>query len=390
MITLLCYTFAVTNVNKKTRMAGIYLHIPFCKQACHYCDFHFSTSLKYRAEVLHAMLKELDLRKDYLQGAPLESIYFGGGTPSILGQEELNRLFEKIYELHEVKPDAEITLEANPDDLTEHKLQQLSQTPVNRLSIGIQSFSEADLLFMNRAHNAAEASRCIELAQAAGFYNLTIDLIYGSSTTSHEQWAENIARVLAFNIPHISCYCLTVEAKTALAHFVETGKAKPVDDQQAALQFQFLMDQLGAAGYDHYEISNFAKPGNYAVHNSNYWLGKSYLGIGPSAHSYNGQSRQWNVANNGKYRKALAANELPFEIEYLTADQKYNELVMTKLRTIWGVHLADLEPSYRRYFSQQMEPFVMEGKVIQQADHYVLTQSGRLIADRIAMEAFWA
>ncbi|MEM6378168.1 MAG: radical SAM family heme chaperone HemW [Bacteroidota bacterium] len=371
-------------------MAGIYLHIPFCKQACHYCDFHFSTSLKYREEVLEAMLKELNLRKDYLQGAPLESIYFGGGTPSILGEAELNLLFEKIYELHDVKPDAEITLEANPDDLTEHKLQELKQTPVNRLSIGIQSFSEEDLVFMNRAHNAVEASRCIELAQAAGFYNLTIDLIYGSPTTSHEQWAENIARILDFNIPHISCYCLTVEAKTALAHFVETGKTKPVDDQQAAQQFQYLMDQLGSSGYDHYEISNFAKLGNYAVHNSNYWLGKSYLGIGPSAHSYNGESRQWNVANNSKYRKALSTGELDFEIEFLNPAQRYNEMVMTRLRTIWGVQSTDLAEPYRDYFIQQMQPFLAEAQVLESQGCYVLSPAGRLLADRIAMEAFWA
>lgn len=370
-------------------MAGIYLHIPFCKQACHYCDFHFSTSMLYRSEVVEAMLTELELQKDYLQGAPLDSIYFGGGTPSILEQAELNRLFEKIQELHVVKADAEITLEANPDDLTVEKLAQLKDTPLNRLSIGIQSFSNVDLEYMNRAHNAAEASRCIDWAQAAGFYDLTIDLIYGAPTTSHTQWAENIARVLAYDIPHISCYCLTVEPKTALAHFVATGQSKPVDDTQAAQQFQYLMEQLTTAGYDHYEISNFAKPGKYAVHNSNYWLGKHYLGIGPSAHSYNGHSRQWNVANNSQYRKALATRELAFEIEYLNADQRYNESIMTKLRTIWGIRLSDLAPTYQTYFSQQMRPFVEEGQVLLEEEHYTLSRSGRLIADRIAMEAFW-
>ncbi|GAB5552387.1 MAG: radical SAM family heme chaperone HemW [Saprospiraceae bacterium] len=336
------------------------------------------------------MVQELELQKGYLQGAPLESIYFGGGTPSLLGQEELNRLFDKIHELHPVKPDAEITLEANPDDLTVEKLTQLQQTPVNRLSIGIQSFSEADLKYMNRAHNASEASACIELAQAAGFNNLTIDLIYGSPTTSHAQWAENIQQVLDYDIPHISCYCLTVEQKTALAHFVATGQSKPVDDVQAAQQFQYLMAELSKAGYEHYEISNFAKPGKYAVHNSNYWLGKHYLGIGPSAHSYNGQSRQWNIANNSKYRKALAANELAFEIEFLDAEQRYNELVMTRLRTTWGVHLSDLDAKYQEYFAQQMAPFVEAGQVLHQAGHYVLSPAGRLLADRIAMEAFWS
>jgi oxygen-independent coproporphyrinogen-3 oxidase len=371
-------------------MAGIYLHIPFCKQACHYCDFHFSTSLRYREEVLQAMLTELELQKDYLQDAPLDSIYLGGGTPSLLTAQELSRLFDKIYSLHSVAADAEITLEANPDDLSEAKLAELQSTPINRLSIGIQSFAEKDLLYMNRAHNAVEAGRCIELAQAAGFHNLTVDLIYGAPTTSHEQWAENIEKVLAYNVPHISCYCLTVEPKTALAHFVATGQSKPVDDEQAERQFKYLMERLATADYDHYEISNFAKPGHYAVHNSNYWLGKKYLGIGPSAHSYNGSSRQWNVANNSQYRKKLEEGMLPFEIEHLTKEQRYNELVMTRLRTIWGVQTRDLDAPFKAYFIQQMQPFIQAGQVIEQGDHYVLSSAGRLLADRIAMEAFWS
>lgn len=370
-------------------MAGVYLHIPFCKQACHYCNFHFSTSLKYREEVVAAMLTELELQRDYLDGAPLESIYLGGGTPSILAAEELEALFSKIYELHEVLPDAEITLEANPDDFSDSKLAYWRKSPINRLSIGIQSFSENDLQFMNRAHTATEASHCIEQAQAYGFTNLTVDLIYGTPTMDQAQWEANINQVLAHSIQHISCYCLTVEPQTALAHFVKTGKAQPVDEEQAERQFLYLMDALENAGYEHYEISNFARKGHRAKHNSNYWLGKKYLGIGPGAHSYNGESRQWNVANNTKYRKALAEGSIPFELEMLTREQQYDEYVLTRLRTSWGVRPEDLEPSFREHFLKQIQPFVTAGQVVFQNGVYTLTRSGRLLADRISMELFY-
>jgi oxygen-independent coproporphyrinogen-3 oxidase len=370
-------------------MSGIYLHIPFCKQACHYCNFHFSTSLQYRKEVVEAMVRELELRQDYLEAAPLQSIYFGGGTPSILQAEELECLFAKIEELFEIAPAAEITLEANPDDLSPERLAFFRGSPINRLSIGIQSFSDEDLKFMNRAHDAAEASRCIDLARAYGFDNLTVDLIYGTPTMNDVQWAQNIERVLAQDVPHISCYCLTVEPRTALDHFVKTGKAQPVDEAQAERQFIYLIERLERAGYEHYEISNFARPGHYAIHNSAYWLGKPYLGIGPGAHSYDGKSRQWNVANNTKYRKALAEDQLPFEKELLTEEQNYNEYVLTRLRTRWGVVPEELPSDYRDYFLKQIQPYLQKGQVKVSEGAYLLTKPGKLLADRIAMELFF-
>jgi oxygen-independent coproporphyrinogen-3 oxidase len=372
-------------------MPGIYLHIPFCKQACHYCNFHFSTSLQQKDAMVAAIIKELEVQKSYLAGAELTSIYFGGGTPSLLSQQDLERIFTQIYTLHQVAKNAEITLEANPDDLTSEKINQLRQTPINRLSIGIQSFADADLAFMNRAHNAGEARACIEHALAAGFENLTVDLIYGSPTTSDAQWAANLATVFEYPIAHLSAYCLTVEAKTALDHFVKQGKAPAVDEEQAARQFQYLIDSTREQGFEHYEISNFAKPGMYARHNSSYWLGDHYLGIGPAAHSFNGESRQWNIANNSKYIQLLAKNEDLtglFEQEILTPDQRYNEYVMTSLRTIWGTDLSKIPPQYQSYFLEKMENYLKEGQVARSEDVFRLTDEGKLLADRIAMELF--
>lgn len=373
-------------------MAGIYLHIPFCKQACHYCNFHFSTSLKYKQELMEAMLEELQLQKDYLKGETIETIYFGGGTPSLLSSAELNILLEKIQKLHVIQPDAEITLEANPDDLTLSKIKDLRQTAINRFSIGIQSFFDEDLVYMNRVHSANEAEDSIKLAQDLGFTNLTIDLIYGAPTTSDDRWLQNIQKAIGLDIPHLSSYALTVEPKTALAHFVETGKAAPLDEAQAARQFQLLMQCLQENGFEHYEISNFAKPGHYAQHNSNYWKGTPYLGVGPSAHSFNKASRQWNVANNAKYIKSIQRGELPFEQEILTLEQQYNEYVMTGLRTIWGCSLKKIEtihPKFLSYFQKKIIVFVDQDWVNQEEDQFTLTSSGKLLADRIAMELFW-
>ncbi|MCH2081909.1 MAG: radical SAM family heme chaperone HemW [Saprospiraceae bacterium] len=376
-------------ISKNT--AGLYLHIPFCKQACHYCNFHFSTSLKHKEQMVDAIIQEIALQKDYLKGQPLHSIYFGGGTPSLLSQNDLERIFNAIAKHHTILEDAEITLEANPDDLDEVKLAAFQQTPINRLSIGIQSFSEEDLRFMNRAHNALEAANCIELAQAAGFHHLTVDLIYGSPTTSDEIWQNNIDKVLAYDIPHISCYCLTVEPKTALDYMVRTGKATDTDEEQSARQFEMLMQRLTAAGYDHYEISNFAKPGAYARHNSSYWLGAHYLGIGPAAHTFNGHSRQWNVANNAKYIKAIAQNNIPAEIEQLTKAQQFNEYIMTSLRTIWGTDIKKLnsiDPNMTQDFLQHSHSYQEEGLLKEKEGIYTLTTQGKLLADRIAMELF--
>lgn len=377
-------------------MPGIYLHIPFCKQACHYCNFHFSTSLRQKPEMVAAIVRELELQKDYLPAGPLSSIYFGGGTPSLLSGAELEMIFQQISRFWTLTPEAEITLEANPDDLSREKLAALGDSPVNRLSIGIQSFSEEDLRFMNRAHSAREARQCLEWALAAGFEQLTADLIYGSPTTTDAQWEENIRILLDYNVPHLSCYCLTVEPRTALGHFVEKGKVQPVDEEQAARQFEILIDRLEAAGYEHYEISNFARPGFYARHNSSYWLGEPYLGVGPSAHAYNGSSRQWNVANNARYLRALAAattidelEGLLFERELLTPDQQYDEYVLTRLRTRWGCRPDDLTEPYQTHFLEKIQTWLENGSVQARAGVYTLTRAGKLLADRIAMELFY-
>ncbi len=371
-------------------MAGIYFHIPFCKQACHYCNFHFSTSLKYKDEMVAAMLRELELQQAYLSGEPVETIYFGGGTPSLLDRRDLDLFFDKIFKHYPTRPDElEITLEANPDDLTPQKIRELRQTLVNRFSIGIQSFSEEDLKFMNRAHNAREALACVQNVQDAGFENLTVDLIYGSPTTSDAQWAANLQQVFDFEIPHLSSYCLTVEEKTALAHFVNTGKARPVDEEQAARQFEFLVKQTEAQGFEHYEISNFAKPGWHSRHNSSYWKGAKYLGIGPSAHSFDGLSRQWNVANNAAYLRSLNEGKIPFEKEILTPEQRYNEYVMTSLRTMWGCDLKKIdELGFESHFLKNVEPYLSEGIVERTESVFKLTAKGKFLADGVASELF--
>lgn len=375
-------------------MPGLYLHIPFCKQACHYCNFHFSTSLRNRDEMLPALLKELDLQRDYLGGEELTSVYFGGGTPSLLTMSELEAIFNKIILLHRVAPDAEITLEANPDDMTREKLRDLKNyTPVNRLSIGIQSFAGEDLRWMNRAHSAAHAFACLNDARAVGFSDLTIDLIYGAPTTPDSQWAENLRIAFDAGIPHLSCYCLTVEEGTALGTFVRRGQQPPVDEEKAARQFEYLMTAAAEHGYEHYEISNFALPGRYARHNSSYWSGEPYLGIGPSAHSFKGQSRQWNVANNALYIRALADNHIPFEIEYLTPGQRYNECVMTALRTMWGVDLGKIRKlgeDFSAHFLREVQQYLTDGTMENTGENYRLSRSGKLLADGIAAGLFFA
>lgn len=335
-----------------------------------------------------AIMREIELRKDYLPDKKLDSVYFGGGTPSLLSAQDLTLLFDEIDKHFVFNDAAEITLEANPDDLTPEKLTAFQNSPVNRLSIGIQSFSDADLSYMNRAHNAAEAAGCVRLAQEYGFENLTADLIYGTPTMSDAQWHENVERVIDLGIPHVSCYALTVEPKTALQHFIEKGKSKPVDEEQTARQFEYLTERLKAAGFVHYEISNFAKPGSFAKHNSNYWTGNPYLGVGPSAHSFDGKSRQWNAANNAAYLKSIAEGKVPFEREILTATQRYNEYILTALRTVWGVHLKRIEPKFSTYFLKNVRPFLENKTVFAENEIYRLTEKGKLLADNISMELF--
>jgi len=374
-------------------MAGIYFHIPFCKHACHYCNFHFSTSMKLKAPVLNAMQKELELRRDYLPKQELTSIYLGGGTPSLLDAEDLDQLFGQIQRFFTLSENAEITLEANPDDLSPEKLQMLASSPVNRLSIGVQSFFEEDLRFMNRAHMAAEARQCLEAALAAGFTDLTIDLIYGSPTTSDERWAKNLDIAFEYGIPHLSCYALTVEEKTALHHFIKAGKVPPVEEEKAARQFEYLMEKSKEAGYIHYEISNFARPGRYARHNSSYWQGEPYLGIGPAAHSFDSRHRRWNVANNALYVKALAQTPPAayYEEELLSPADQFNEYIMTGLRTIWGVkldYMENISPDYKADFLQNSQPFLEDGIMLQKGNTFFLSDKGRLLADGIAASLF--
>jgi len=372
-------------------MAGIYIHIPFCKQACYYCDFHFSTSLKKKNTIISALIKELKLRKDELKETPIETIYFGGGTPSILSNEELQLLIDSVYENYKVISCPEITLEANPDDLHKDRIIELSKSPINRLSIGIQSFFEKDLKLMNRAHNADEARSCIEVAKKY-FSNISIDLIYGIQGATNEQWIKNIEIALNFEISHISSYALTVEPKTALASFIEKGIIEDVDDEQAHQQFLILKDKLEEEGFVHYELSNFGKEGFFSKNNSAYWQGKSYLGIGPSAHSFNGTQRGWNVRNNTKYINALNKDELPIEIEILTLTDRYNEYIMTGLRTIWGVSLKKVEEDFGKLFKdyliERADIFINQHLLYIDDGHIRVSRKGQFLSDGISSELF--
>lgn len=370
---------------------GIYIHIPFCKQACFYCDFHFSTSLKKKNELIEALDKELELRKDEFKQKTVETIYFGGGTPSLLTNAELQFVVDSVYKHYKVSEHPEITLEANPDDLSKKRIIELSESPVNRLSIGIQSFFESDLKLMNRAHNATEAKTCLEDA-VNYFDNISVDLIYGIPGATNTQWLENIETALSYKVPHISSYALTVEPKTALASFIKKGIIPDVDDEQAHEQFHILKDRLEASGFIHYELSNFGKEGYFSKNNSAYWQGKSYLGIGPSAHSFNGTQRGWNVSNNSKYIKAIQQQQLPIEIETLSQTDRYNEYVMTGLRTIWGLSLAKVENDfgvlYKDYLLEQSKVFINQHLLYIEADHLRVTKKGQFLSDGISSELF--
>lgn len=373
-------------------MAGIYIHIPFCKQKCHYCNFHFSTSLQTKNAVLDAILQEIEMQKHYLEQEPLDSIYFGGGTPSILSRDEINAILKKVDKFFTINSRAEITLEANPDDLSLEKLKHFkNETSINRLSIGLQSFFDEDLKFMNRAHNCAEGKAAIDNALELGF-NLSVDLIYGTPTLSDEQWLQNIKELTDRKIPHISCYALTVEEGTALSSHIKKGKTPPLDEDKAANQFNLLIQAAKTKDYLHYEISNFCLPGNFAVHNSNYWKGKKYLGIGPSAHSFNGKSRQWNISNNISYFKSIEKGEFPSEVEELTKEQQYNEYLLTGLRTIWGVDLLFISANFGEdilnYFENQTQVHIKKGHLLIAENKAQLTDSGKLLADNIIADLF--
>ena len=372
-------------------MSGIYIHIPFCKQACHYCDFHFSTSLKKKEEMVLALAKEIEMRKKEFHDEVVETIYFGGGTPSILTIEDLKFLIDEVYRNYKVVENPEITVEANPDDLSKERIIELATTRINRLSIGIQSFFEDDLKLMNRAHNSAEAKECLEIATQY-FDNISIDLIYGVPGMSNEKWLQNIEMALSFNVPHISSYALTVEPKTALQTFIQKGIIPPTDDEVAAVHFQILVDKLVENGFIHYELSNFGKSTYFSKNNSSYWLGKKYLGIGPSAHSYDGISRSWNVSNNSLYLKSISENQLPSETETLSKTDKYNEYVMTGLRTIWGISLEriarEFGQTYLDYLNQQAAKYIDDHLLFVDDNILRTTKSGKFLSDGIASDLF--
>jgi len=372
-------------------MAGIYIHIPFCKQACHYCDFHFSTSLKYKDDMLKAIEKEIAIQQDFLGEEKIETVYFGGGTPSLLNSDEINRITEQIQHLYNADNLIEVTLETNPDDLSSQKIASLKQTLVNRFSIGIQSFFNEDLLWMNRAHHAKDAEFAIKASQDAGFENLTIDLIYGYPLLNEDKWNYNISRVIDMNIPHVSCYSMTVEPKTALASFIKKGTEKNMDDTESSEQFLYLSSRLQESGFEHYEISNFARNNRYSIHNTNYWKGVKYLGIGPSAHSFDGKNRQWNIANNAKYIQSLTNGVIPAEQEILSSKDRINEYIMTSLRTMWGLDLNKIEAEFAKYqpvIIKNLSKFFEKNWVTQKDNHVILTVSGKLYADYIASELF--
>lgn len=373
-------------------MSGIYIHIPFCKQACHYCNFYFSTTLKYKEELVNALVKEIELRKDYLQNKQLNTIYFGGGTPSLLNEQELQTIFNALNTHFDLSALQEVTLEANPDDISADFIKTIKQTPVNRFSLGVQSFFDDDLKWMNRAHNATEAETCIKQLQDAGFNILTIDLIYGTPLLSQQKWEQNLAMLAKLNLPHFSSYCLTVEPKTALDKLIEQKKYQAPDENLASTQFEFLMQWALQNNYQHYEISNFATPNNYAIHNTNYWRGKHYLGIGPSAHSYNGMSRSWNIANNQHYIKAITSNTPQLETETLTPNDCFNEYLMTSLRTMWGADLQHIANTFGNnalnQLLQKTKHQKMDGLLVVGSNNITLTKKGKLFADAIAADLF--
>lgn len=367
-------------------MAGLYLHIPFCKQACHYCDFHFSTGSRHIGEVVDALTKELELRKGFLD-SPLETIYFGGGTPSLLAADQVSLLLEHAARNFSIKTGAEITLEANPDDLTPEKLRAFRAAGINRLSIGIQSFRDDVLRYLNRAHDGSAARQSLVDSREAGFTNISIDLIYAIPGLGLADWETILGQAGSFRPEHLSAYALTIEDRTVFGHLLRKGRLHRVEDEQAAQQFERMQDVLEGFGYEHYEISNFSLPGLHSRHNSSYWLQKQYLGVGPSAHSYDGRRRYVNIANNARYAEALRKDLIPAEIEELTPVDRINEYILTRLRTRWGLDLRLLEQELGDNFPVRNETILRrytEDGLLAFTDEAVkLTRRGMLLADKI-------
>lgn len=371
-------------------MPGIYLHIPFCKQACSYCDFHFSVNRTKQTELVQAMLRELQMRSHFMNAAEVETIYFGGGTPSILSLHELNELLRTIKEHYRVSPVAEITLECNPDDLSEEKLQGYAVAGINRLSIGLQSFNDEELKWMNRAHTARESLNSVKLAQKAGFTNITVDLIYGSRFQSLTQWEETLKTVTGLSVQHVSAYNLTIEQKTALGNLYRKGQEPQVDEELSSMQFEMMQKALAASGYIHYEISNFGKEGYFSKHNTGYWNGSTYIGVGPSAHSFDGIKRWWNVPSNSAYIQAIQTGKTFYQEEQLSVQNRYNEYIMTRLRTMWGCNSEDILKQFGEFYANKFKSEIRQFSeyLNQTGNTYILNASGKLMADRIASELF--
>ncbi|MCK6617283.1 MAG: radical SAM family heme chaperone HemW [Cyclobacteriaceae bacterium] len=373
-------------------MAGIYIHIPFCRQACHYCDFHFSTNRQIESDMITAFEREMELRSEYIGNEEIDTIYLGGGTPSILNIQSLERIFSKINHLFTVTSVAEITLEANPDDLTKEKLLMIKNVGINRLSLGVQTFDDSLLRYLNRAHNSTQALAGFEQARAAGFSNISVDLMYAIPGQTLNGFKKDIEQVLSLNPEHLSAYCLTIEERTAFGHWLKKNMLQPVADEQAADYLELLMDALEASGYEQYEISNFAKPGYYSQHNSSYWKQVTYLGIGPGAHSYNRTSRQANISNNYRYVKSVFAGKIPAETEYLTREEKINEYILTTLRTRWGLDTAKLKADFDFDLIQKNKALLTcltHNRLAELTNGVIrLTRSGKLLADKIAADFF--
>lgn len=374
-------------------MAGIYIHIPFCKQKCHYCNFYSLASIKYIDDVVKAIGKELVLAKNYLQTKSVSTIYFGGGTPSLLSLKHLEYIFGVIEKNYIVDDDAEITLEANPDDLNKEKIKGLLKTPINRLSIGVQSFYDEELKYLNRSHSSKTAQNVIHRVRDAGIENLTIDLIYGIPVSTDESWRSNLQMCFDMKIPHISCYALTVEPNTALDVFIRNKKMKPVSDEKIINQFNILTAAIKKQGYQQYEISNFCRDKQYAKHNTGYWFGEPYLGVGPSAHSYNTISRRWNIANIISYLSSIEKGDIPFDEEVLDEKQRYDEYIMTRLRTQWGVALQALQNDFgtakKEFFNKKISKFITSGHIIDSGDVFTFSDKGKLISDHVISELFY-
>lgn len=372
-------------------MAGIYLHIPFCRQACHYCDFHFSTSMKNRDGMIDAMLTEIENNREYFGGESVSTIYFGGGTPSLLNETDILSLLSKIRSTFPVEDPGEITLEANPDDLSPARAKSLKSAGINRLSIGIQSFRDEDLRLLHRVHNASLAHECMGIVKDAGFENISADLIYGIPGLGEDAWRGNLAELFSYRPQHISAYALTIEEKTVFGKRYSMGRFKPADEESVVSQFRILTEESAKQGYEHYEISNLSLPGHYSKHNTSYWFGKKYLGIGPSAHSFNGTSRRWNVRNNAAYISKIKGNEICFEEEILEKKDRFNEIVFTSLRTKWGLDLILLESSYPWYYNGMMTEAAIHieaGNLRIEGGKLLLSEKGKLVADKVSSDLF--